>query len=41
MATLGVNLALGANVVVKADYQTFDANQDFRRFDLGLGLSFE
>ena len=41
VATLGVNLALGANVVVKADYQTFDANQDFRRFDLGLGLSFE
>jgi hypothetical protein len=26
--------------VLKADYQIFDVNSDFQRFDLGLGLNF-
>jgi hypothetical protein len=27
-------------VVLKADYQWFDLNDNFDRFDLGLGLNF-
>lgn len=38
--TLGANFYLNPNVVLKADYQSFQTNQDFTRFDLGLGLSF-
>lgn len=38
--TVGGNLYLTPNVVVKLDYQSFDVNRDFSRVDLGLGLSF-
>lgn len=38
--TLGANFYLNPNVVFKADYQSFDVNRDFSRFDLGLGLTF-
>ena len=38
--TGGANLYLGAHLVVKGDYQWFEVNQGFRRFDLGLGISF-
>ncbi|HEY0768375.1 MAG TPA: hypothetical protein VGD47_10495, partial [Steroidobacteraceae bacterium] len=38
--TAGANLYLGAHLVVKGDYQWFQVNQGFRRFDLGLGVSF-
>jgi hypothetical protein len=38
--TTGANLYIGAHVVVKGDYQWFQVNQGFRRFDLGLGVDF-
>jgi hypothetical protein len=38
--TAGANLYLGAHLVLKSDYQWFQVNQSFRRFDLGLGVSF-
>jgi len=38
--TLGTSLFLNPHLVLKADYQHFDVNRDFTRFDLGLGLSF-
>jgi len=38
--TVGANLYLTPHVVFKADYQWFDVNSDFNRFDLGLGLNF-
>lgn len=38
--TAGANLYLGAHVVLKGDYQWFELNPSFRRFDLGLGVSF-
>jgi hypothetical protein len=38
--TAGANFSLGSHLVVKGDYQWFEVNQGFRRFDLGLGLSF-
>lgn len=38
--TTGVNLYVTPHVVVKADYQWFDLNRAFNRFDLGLGLNF-
>ncbi len=38
--TVGANLYLNPHVVLKADYQRFRTNDDFTRFDLGLGLSF-
>ncbi len=38
--TLGANFYVTPNVVLKLDYQTFDVNRDFTRFDLGLGLAF-
>lgn len=38
--TLGANFYLTPHVVFKADYQSFDINKDFTRFDLGLGLAF-
>src|ERR1700739_1990692 len=38
--TAGANFYLGAHVVLKGDYQWFELNPSFRRFDLGLGVSF-
>jgi hypothetical protein len=38
--TVGANYYLGPHVVLKADYQSFQTNTDFSRYDLGLGLAF-
>jgi hypothetical protein len=38
--TFGANYYLGPHVVLKADYQSFQVNRDFSRYDLGLGLNF-
>ena len=38
--TAGANFYVSPHVVLKADYQHFDVNSDFTRFDLGLGLNF-
>ena len=38
--TAGANFYLGPHVVLKGDYQWFELNPGFRRFDLGLGVSF-
>ncbi len=38
--TVGANFYTTPHVVFKADYQWFDLNSDFSRFDLGLGLNF-
>lgn len=38
--TVGANFYVTPHVVLKADYQWFDVNVDFSRFDLGLGLAF-
>jgi hypothetical protein len=38
--TLGANFYTTPHVVFKVDYQWFDLNRDFSRFDLGLGLNF-
>jgi hypothetical protein len=38
--TAGASFYLGAHLVLKGDYQWFQINQGFRRFDLGLGVSF-
>ncbi|HSY07140.1 MAG TPA: porin [Steroidobacteraceae bacterium] len=38
--TFGANYYLGSHVVLKADYQSFQVNSDFSRYDLGLGLNF-
>ncbi len=38
--TTGVNFYVTPHVVFKADYQWFDVNRAFNRFDLGLGLNF-
>jgi Phosphate-selective porin O and P len=38
--TVGANLYPDSHVVLKVDYQRFDVNGDFNRFDLGLGLNF-
>jgi hypothetical protein len=38
--TVGMNFYTSPHVVFKADYQWFDLNSDFNRFDLGLGLNF-
>ncbi len=38
--TVGTNFYLGAHVVLKGDYQWFELNPSFRRFDLGLGVAF-
>jgi len=38
--TLGANFYVTPHVVFKADYQWFDLNSQFNRFDLGLGLNF-
>ena len=38
--TAGANFYLGPHLVLKADYQWFEENRSFERFDLGLGLAF-
>jgi hypothetical protein len=38
--TVGANFYTTPHVVLKADYQWFEVNADFNRFDLGLGLNF-
>jgi hypothetical protein len=38
--TFGTNYYLGPHLVLKADYQSFQVNTDFSRYDLGLGLNF-
>jgi Phosphate-selective porin O and P len=38
--TLGANFYTTPHVVLKADYQWFQLNSDFNRFDLGVGLNF-
>jgi hypothetical protein len=38
--TVGANFYTTPHVVFKADYQWFELNRDFNRFDLGLGLNF-
>jgi hypothetical protein len=38
--TVGANFYVTPHMVIKADYQWFDVNVDFSRFDLGLGLAF-
>jgi hypothetical protein len=38
--TVGANFYVNPHVVLKFDYQWFDVNKDFTRFDLGLGLAF-
>jgi hypothetical protein len=38
--TVGANFYTTPHVVFKADYQWFELNSDFSRFDLGLGVAF-
>jgi hypothetical protein len=38
--TLGANFYLGPHLVLKTDYQWFEENTNFNRWDLGLGLAF-
>jgi len=38
--TVGANFYVGPHVVLKADYQWFQENENFRRVDLGLGVAF-
>jgi hypothetical protein len=38
--TFGANYYLGPHLVLKVDYQSFQVNTDFSRYDLGLGLNF-
>ncbi|HZO21004.1 MAG TPA: porin [Steroidobacteraceae bacterium] len=38
--TVGANFYVTPHLVFKADYQWFDVNTEFDRFDLGLGLNF-
>ena len=38
--TVGANFYVTPHLVFKADYQWFDLNENFTRFDLGLGLAF-
>ncbi len=38
--TAGANFYIGPHVVLKGDYQRFQVNPGFDRFDLGLGVSF-
>ncbi len=38
--TLGANFYLGPHLVLKSDYQWFQENANFKRWDLGLGLAF-
>jgi hypothetical protein len=38
--TVGASFYMTPHVVVKVDYQWFELNSDFTRFDLGLGVAF-
>jgi hypothetical protein len=38
--TAGANFYIGPHLVLKGDYQWFEENAGFNRFDLGLGVSF-
>ncbi|MDP9082609.1 MAG: OprO/OprP family phosphate-selective porin [Pseudomonadota bacterium] len=38
--SLGANFYVTPHLVFKADYQWFDLNGDFNRFDVGLGLNY-
>jgi hypothetical protein len=38
--TGGANFYIGQHLVLKADYQWFQENTNFTRFDLGLGVAF-
>jgi hypothetical protein len=38
--TVGANFYIGSHLVLKADYQWFEENTNFKRFDLGLGVAF-
>lgn len=38
--TAGANFYITPHVVVKADWQNFNANKNFSRYDLGLGVAF-
>jgi hypothetical protein len=38
--TVGANFYIGPHLVLKTDYQWFQENVNFKRFDLGLGLAF-
>ena len=38
--TVGANFYLGPHVVLKTDYQWFEQNTNFNRWDLGLGVAF-
>jgi len=40
VVSAGANFYLGPHLVLKGDYQWFDVNRGFKRFDLGLGVSF-
>ncbi len=40
VVTLGASFYLHPQVVLKADYQTFLANHQFDRFNVGLGFHF-
>ena len=39
-ANAGQNFYIGQHLVLKADYQWFQENTNFTRFDLGLGVAF-
>jgi hypothetical protein len=38
--TVGANFYVGPHVVLKGDYQWYQQNVNFKRFDLGLGVAF-
>ena len=38
--TAGANFYIGPHLVLKGDYQWFEVNPGFNRFDLGIGVSF-
>jgi hypothetical protein len=38
--TVGANFYITPHVVLKADYQWFEENSNFKRYDLGLGVAF-
>jgi hypothetical protein len=38
--SVGANFYIGPHLVLKGDYQWFQENVDFKRFDLGLGVAF-
>jgi len=38
--TVGANFYIGPHLVLKTDYQWFEQNISFNRWDLGLGVAF-